>query len=468
MKPSCFYLSFRQYWTSQIGVIEFNVNLRKKEAFAMGSIIVLVMLAVAGMGNYKHSGRILSVRPERGLRNSEFSSLNAKSGFDSLNVRWIGAWSFGPECYAVTVDEIRNTVFMGAGGGVYVLDASDPPTNLNKLAEISTRGIVRSPFYDSGDHRLFVADGQGGLEIWDISSISSPQRMSDYFTPGYAEGVYVSGNHAYVAAGDSGLRVIDVTDPTNPHEVGHCGTPYCAHGVHVAGSYAYVADDDGGLRIIDVSDPAHPHEVGHYGTPYWDEDVYVAGSYTYVADGFAGLRIIDVSDPTDPHEVGHYNIQGGAGDIYVSGAYAYAADTCGLQVIDVSDLTDPHEAGYYGTVAHGVYVSGPYVYVASGDVGLQIYEFLPQSIGEDDGTHERFAFDLITNWNKLTFSLPTGADVRVKIYSITGRLVWTKEGYFASGRHTISLNKLLPDGVYVAVVKVRGYGSKTAKVAVIK
>ncbi len=37
---------------------------------------------------------------------------------ESLNVRWVGAWPFGP-AYAVAGDSARDLVFLGSGGGVY-------------------------------------------------------------------------------------------------------------------------------------------------------------------------------------------------------------------------------------------------------------------------------------------------------------------------------------------------------------
>ena len=44
-------------------------------------------------------------------------------------------------------------------------------------------------------------------------------------TPGYARDVEVMGDLAYVADGDSGLRVIDVSNPAFPVELGALGTP---------------------------------------------------------------------------------------------------------------------------------------------------------------------------------------------------------------------------------------------------
>ena len=49
------------------------------------------------------------------------------------------------------------------------------------------------------------------------------------------QGVALAGNYAYVANGESGLSIIDVSDPTAPTEAGFYDTGY-ACGVAVAAS----------------------------------------------------------------------------------------------------------------------------------------------------------------------------------------------------------------------------------------
>ena len=83
---------------------------------------------------------------------------------------------------------------------------------------------------------------------------------------------------AYVADGDAGLQVIDVSNPANPVRVGGYDTSGYAYGVAVSGNIAYVADDDAGLQVIDVSNPASPVRVGGYDTSGNGEGVAVSGT----------------------------------------------------------------------------------------------------------------------------------------------------------------------------------------------
>ncbi|RIL09192.1 hypothetical protein DCC79_11765 [bacterium] len=100
-------------------------------------------------------------------------------------------------------------------------------------------------------------------------------------TPGNAYGVHVSGDTAYVADGDGGLRVIDVSNPYAPREMGWLNTPGNATGVHVSGSTAYVADWDAGLQVIDVSSSDAPREMGWLDTTGNARGVHVSGSTAY-------------------------------------------------------------------------------------------------------------------------------------------------------------------------------------------
>ena len=55
--------------------------------------------------------------------------ISAGLTLESDSVDFVGAWPFGPAS-AVAVDEDNNLAFLGSGGGVYILDISDPANPL--------------------------------------------------------------------------------------------------------------------------------------------------------------------------------------------------------------------------------------------------------------------------------------------------------------------------------------------------
>jgi len=149
-----------------------------------------------------------------------------------------------------------------AGGpwtrGVAAIDVSDPfnPWEMGSCETIAQVNAVH--LY--GNY-AFLAAHDAGLRVIDIMSL---EEVGFYDTPGLASGVYVSGNYssisgnytpmagdyAYVADGEEGLRIIDVSDPSNPYQVAAYNTPGYAQGVCVSGDYIYVADGECGVCIL--------------------------------------------------------------------------------------------------------------------------------------------------------------------------------------------------------------------------
>ncbi len=223
----------------------------------------------------------------------------------------------------------------------------------------------------------YVADGNSGLHIIDISNPESPIIAGTCDTTGYARGVTVSGSYAYVADDGSGLQIIDISNPASPVISGTCYTTGNAYGVAVSGSYAYVAIYSAGLKIIDISNPANPSVVGECATPAYARDVAVSGSYAYVADSMSGLQIISICNPASPFITGACDTSGTARAVAVSGNYACIADgTSGLKIIDISNPASPSIVGSCPTQnnAWGIEVSGTYAYVADMLLGLTIID----------------------------------------------------------------------------------------------
>ena len=76
------------------------------------------------------------------------------------------------------------------------------------------------------------------MHIVDITNPARPGVMGAYDTPGYAEGVAISGRYAYVANGPGGLQIIDIADPASPTEVAVAYGLNYVFGAVLSGSYA--------------------------------------------------------------------------------------------------------------------------------------------------------------------------------------------------------------------------------------
>ncbi|MEO0096015.1 MAG: T9SS type A sorting domain-containing protein [candidate division WOR-3 bacterium] len=347
--------------------------------------------------------------------------------FDSLNMHFVGNWPYG-YAYAVAYDSIRNLCFLSSGGGVYILDISDP-TGPVELSRIKTRGGPILGLYFLANF-LYLSDWSYGFEIWNVSNPNFPTKIGGCPIQGGlllgdgAWGLAVSPPYAYVVSKDAGLVVVDISNPTFPFEVSRCDLPGQSTAVVLSGEHAYVAySGHNELAIIDITDPLNPILVGNCPIMFTPVDVTIAGSYAYVcglswfhtftlaiidvstpsnpvllsqslfggdcrgicindtllylAGGKDGIFIINVSNPYNPIPINNFNTPHSAHDVAIIDTFVLVADCDrGLRIINTSTPSNPHEIGFYDTpgYAYNSVVSYPYLYLFDGLSGVYILD----------------------------------------------------------------------------------------------
>jgi len=306
-----------------------------------------------------------------------------------------------------------------------VLSFCGRPEVQEPMAEFLIIGECPLPGYakkvELVENLAYVADGQGGLQIVDISNPESTYVVGDYIADRDVGGVAVRDTFAYIALASStsgGLVILNVADPTNPTFVGQdpsiyaydvaapasdtiyvyiaasywfqvediytypqypsfarrFSTPGNVRHVFMVDSMAYLACEQMGIHIINLAKPDSLAYVGWVDTPSNARYVHVFNNYAFVADGRAGLVIIDVSHAENPAVIAQYDTREYANAVFVSDNKAYIADgDGGLHVIDVSNPMQPE---FYGSVqtsyANAVYVRNDTVYIADRDLGLLV------------------------------------------------------------------------------------------------
>ena len=344
--------------------------------------------------------------------------------------------------------------------GLQVIDVTDPsnPTIVGGVDTGFASGVAVSGNF------AFVADYSSGLQVLDITSPATPTVVGGVSMPDVAYNVAISGNYAYVADYFSGLQVVDITNPVSPAIVGSASAG-AAYGVAVSGNHAYIASSYG-LEVIDITSPADAVRVGGANTYYSAEDVAVSGNYAYVVDG-AGLLIYEITNPANPVLVGSLDTPIFAFSVAIAGDYAYIADSnSGLQVIDIRNPANPSIVGSADTPgeASGVAVSGGYTYVTTFESGLVI---LPVQCVEASGAqagNPPTVFHLFNAYpnpfnpsTTISFSLPQPTTASLHIYDLSGRLVRTllEDEVVEIGRHEAvwrgldDTGRRVPSGVYL-------------------
>mgnify|MGYP003675575835 CR=1 FL=1 len=315
---------------------------------------------------------------------------------------------------------VGNKAYMTDRNGMHIIDVSNS-SDPTRLSFTETEGQARG--ITVANDKAYVADGTRGLQVFDISTPSSPMLQGFYSASASSHvavrnnfaylcngskleilnisdptnivqrGFYrfsddaihavIEGNKAYVAADSAGLATLDISNPDEPVLIGIDEIPGpvsnsngYAWGVQIVDDIAYVAARQSGLRIYDMSNPTTPPHLGTFDT----ESIYefqIIGTTGYAANRNEGLQIIDLADPANPALIGSYNPTDSTNSVQVVGTTAYiAARTQGFQIVDISDPTQPTLLGSsdVSDFAQSIAVSGTTAYVADHRDGFQIFD----------------------------------------------------------------------------------------------
>ncbi|MFU8843905.1 MAG: T9SS type A sorting domain-containing protein [Bacteroidales bacterium] len=390
--------------------------------------------------------------------------------FDSLNMSYAGGWSLG-QSFSIASSPTGDTVFIGSGAGVIIMDASDP-YNPVKLSEVNARGLVDAIFYPAQEQRLYLAAYFSGLEVWDLSDISSPHKLSRIGTSGLPRGgVYVppsdlpGNSHAFLVTVANGIDVFEVDAAGTPLYINNqnftgisnlvwnsCGT----------GDMLFLAAGNGGTHAIDISVPAALSQafsiagnstslkamnnqlfIVNYAYGLWIYNysslpatltgqlpvngfpyrVSLANNYAYIANSTTnsggGINIIDASNPSEPTQIADYP----GYQTYVAGnstAVFSTGGTEGCLMLDVTDPEDPLFAKAFPLPlsTNDIAVKGNYAY--TGNNGFRVFDISDKSKPVQVGYHETSG-DLVKVSGNLAVFCPKsmGANNKVNFMDIS-------------------------------------------------
>ncbi len=180
--------------------------------------------------------------------------------------------------------------------GVRITEISNPLAP-DFRGKIPTEGFANGTAISNDTTKLFVACGEIGLSIYDITDFQAGYgpypKLATAFLPGYAEAVVLchEKNTAYIACGTKGLQIIDYSDITDIKVIGSYSTYGYAKELIYDNNKIYITSEKRGLQIIDVSNATNPNLLGVIETQYAlgiDSDE----KYIYVADEYEGLIIV--------------------------------------------------------------------------------------------------------------------------------------------------------------------------------
>ncbi len=237
---------------------------------------------------------------------------------------------------------VDTLLFLPGFDVVNIADSSRPTL----VAQTSVGGPKLSVWTDDGLHLGFVAAHYVGLNVLNLTDISSPVLDTELLSMGDAVEASVRNGIACVAAqSGTGLTLLDVADPTDIREVANLDTagggPGC-RAVVSAESLAYLSWWGLGLPRVRVVDIDPPENAGFVGEPECfnaADAIVLRDSLLYCAED-SRFEVFSVANPRQPVWKGRCDAYETSIDVCVQDTFAYV--TVRLQVFSVADPARPY------------------------------------------------------------------------------------------------------------------------------
>lgn len=401
---------------------------------------------------------------------AEVSQLGAVNVSDTGNLSYSGKVEvMAPAegiCYSSLI--VGDLAYVAYGDfGLRILDISNP-AGISEFGNIETTGSARKVVVK--DNVALIANRAGGVWVVDVTNSAAPDSLTKLVDETVND-IAMVGNYAYAAARDAGIAVINATTANAPVVESYISDTY-GEGVAAYGN-RMAASTWEKIVFFDITNPAAPVKGAEVTLLTGTGEFTLHGNYAYIHD-YDTLRIYDMTDVNNIVTLGKVYTGGSwDGSAAIEGNFAYAnAETNGIRVIDITDKNNPAEVGHYDGInsARGVSAANGLVYVAEKEGGLAIYrnDLYETSV---KGNTLPVSFTLNQNYpnpfnpvTAIAYTVPEGAqNVTLTIYNAQGQLVSTLvNGTAATGAHSAvwdshtANGNLAPNGIYLYKLTIDG------------
>lgn len=246
----------------------------------------------------------------------------------------VSSFNTGGSANDVFVANINSRIYAFVAdynNGMNVIDVTNVfnPTLIGTLGSLYTN----TSFIDASNRIAYIGTSGGAVSIYDISVLpGNPPTLTAVGSN--CNGIYAAGNRLYVANGQIGFSIYDVTNPASPTLLSATNTTGSANNMVVIQNYAYVADSYNGTLIFNVTNPSAPQLLSRVSPNGQILGVTVNNNTLYTADNTYGVESISIANPSAPQSNGHIQLNSSANNIfYFSGYLFLAASEGGMAIL---------------------------------------------------------------------------------------------------------------------------------------
>ena len=190
-----------------------------------------------------------------------------------------------------------------------------------------------------------VASLRSGFLDWSQATTTANFNLPGNFDE---NDVYELNGLAYIVtennAAGAEFYILDVNDIYNPYQIASLNMESGVTSVVVQDNYAYLSTEknDGELRVIDVSNPYNPVIVAteDLAANAGASDLVVNATEVYILQNQT-LFSFGITDPTDPQLLDSIDLGGLSQQLYLSGNYVYVATGDSAKELQIVEVTNP-------------------------------------------------------------------------------------------------------------------------------
>ena len=217
-----------------------------------------------------------------------------------------------------------------------------------------------------GGH-LYIAGGTDGLYVVSVVNPASPEEVYRFDSPGEAKGVDSGSPYLVLADGDNGVQLFDISDPDNVIIAGSYNTSGNSWNTKVSGNTVYIADNDA-LQIASISSNTINPVTRLPISDGLVKDLDAVGATVFVMD-INGLTVVDASSPGSPDVLSRYTaFEGFCQCVFAVEGYVFVGTSETLAMLSASDPSNLISKDSYiiPSGVTGVFANGSIVFISTG------------------------------------------------------------------------------------------------------
>ncbi|MEA3363801.1 MAG: hypothetical protein U9Q61_11110 [Thermodesulfobacteriota bacterium] len=279
--------------------------------------------------------------------------------------RLIESLKFVENLYDSVIQQQR--LYVATEGGVSLYGLTDPahPELLRRWADFGSANKIFA-----GLENIYVSDNFSGLRIINSENESSPGYFNLTINP---RTVVEIPDYLFVAGSNRGLLIVDRKLLLMRQAVKTIQTQGSARDLFIKNNWMYVANSRDGVSLHDLD-----AEGASFTTlsTQWGASLAAYNDLLFVAQAKEGIKVFDISTLGQPEVIAIWpNLQAmslaAAADEYL----LLSKGIHGVELVDISDLHHPVVRDVLSDIhALDVALDGHFVYIASKNEGLMIYE----------------------------------------------------------------------------------------------